>query len=81
MRMQKKRDAETEPLEAALLTPGVTISSANLSFSAPPQSIDFDKLYVTYPDFSNDIWWLRGVIVYQSLAFVKSYLYHLPSFA
>ena len=61
--------------------PKLMIWSANRSFLEVAQTIDFDKLYVTYPDLSSHIWGLRGVILYQPVAIVKSYLHHLPSFA
>ena len=54
--------------------------SSNLSFFQPICSKQYDKLYVTYHDFPGDTKGLYETAVYQSIAIVKSYLYHLLSF-
>ena len=36
--------------------------------------IGYDKLHVTYPGFSSDMYGLSGTILYQCITIVRSYL-------
>jgi hypothetical protein len=52
----------------------LTTWSINRSLFGEAQMIGYDKLHVTYPGFSSDMYGLSGTILYQCITIVRSYL-------